>query len=61
MAAFSVHLHSTAEPDGFAGARADRGVMPDQPVAVTIEDKVSGRDVELQRALELIQAIWIAH
>ena len=42
-------------------ARADRGVMPDQPVAVTIEDKVSGRDVELQRALELIQAIRIAH
>ena len=42
-------------------ASPDRGIMPDQPVAVTIEDKVSGRDVELQRALELIQAIWIAH
>jgi C-terminal processing protease CtpA/Prc len=33
------------------GTAADRGVIPDIPVEATIGDRLSGRDVVLERAL----------
>lgn len=36
---------------------ADRGVLPNEPVVSTIQDKLNGRDAELERALELIKVV----
>jgi hypothetical protein len=37
------------------GYPKDRGIVPDYPVAPTIEDLMAGRDVVMDRALEFLR------